>query len=586
MPDSSGGSFSQDSRVLVIRAGQAFVVDAATGDPIREFGPVESMPAVSSDWRWAVTAGGGRIAVFDIATGVARWERPLTPSLILNVAISEDDRRIAVTQNAVHTGRHVDATHVKLFDAVTGDLERSVACEGGLGRLFFITWAAVAQSPDLHRLLATSQWLRLFSTVDGRRLFQIGLAPGQDFGVEALFSPDGGYIAVNAAPGEESANERAVAVLNAETGATVWQDTTDQVLGIAYSPDGALIAAGGKADSGGGFVRVYETGPEVSRHVHAGPVTRVAINTLGMRLAATTSNATASVFHADSGDLMLERPQPGRLTSIRFSPDGQSFVTGGTQGLRLYDTVSGVPVWKLELGVVNNLAIGGDSGEFIAAACEDKTARVVRRVDGEQLWKRMHQSAVSHVVFSSDSQWVATGAGRTTRILDGATGAEHHRIDHDGIVHALAFSPTGPLLAVASQDGVVRMIAAPSGEQRQPIGHPTSVTTLAFSPDGTQLATGGGDRVVRVFGLAEDPPILLDQLTYDAPLTMVRFNPATGQLAIVSENATLRIIDVATGEERRRLRHPAPVRDIAFSRDGELVVTACDDTAARIFRAR
>ena len=52
---------------------------------------------------------------------------------------------------------------------------------------------------------------------------------------------------------------------------------------------------------------------------------------------------------------------------------------------------------------------------------------------------------------SRDGTWVATGClDLFTRILDAATGGETFRCQHDGWVRALAFAPTGSILATGA----------------------------------------------------------------------------------------------------------------------------------------
>jgi len=54
---------------------------------------------------------------------------------------------------------------------------------------------------------------------------------------------------------------------------------------------------------------------------------------------------------------------------------------------------------------------------------------------------------------------------------------------------------------------------------------------------------------------------------------------------VVTENDLVRVIDPRTGAEAYRLIHPAAVHAIAFTGDGTLIVTACDDKVARVFPA-
>jgi WD40 repeat protein len=160
---------------------------------------------------------------------------------------------------------------------------------------------------------------------------------------------------------------------------TVWEATSgDKIYDFAYSGDGRRLATAWWLSGGGGAVRVYDTGLEVSRRVHAGPVMQVAMTMTGMRLVATTSAGTdqwATVFHADSGEALLQKPIPGVLTSIAFTPDGDCFATAGDPVVRLFTTVSGLLRWLIHPQTVHDAVFSAD-GSLIATACDDDIARV------------------------------------------------------------------------------------------------------------------------------------------------------------------------------------------------------------------
>ena len=84
------------------------------------------------------------------------------------------------------------------------------------------------------------------------------------------------------------------------------------------------------------------------------------------------------------------------------------------------------------------------------------------------------------------------------------------RLDHDGPVYAVAFSPDGAWVATASEDGTARVFEAATGAEVARLDHDGAVMAVAFSPDGARVATAsddvfGGGGSARVFEAATGP---------------------------------------------------------------------------------
>ena len=90
-------------------------------------------------------------------------------------------------------------------------------------------------------------------------------------------------------------------------------------------------------------------------------------------------------------------------------------------------------------------------------------------------------------------------------MFDAATGAEISRLDHDGAVNAVAFSPTAPgSPPAATIDGSARVFDAATGAEISRLDHDGAVNAVAFSPTAPgsppAAATIGGS--ARVFDAA------------------------------------------------------------------------------------
>ena len=223
-----------------------------------------------------------------------------------------------------------------------------------------------------------------------------------------------------------------------------------------------------------------------------------------------------------------------------------------------------------------------------------------------------HTDGVLSVPFSPDGRQLLSGSyDNTARLWDIATGNELQAFKgHSWWVWAAEFSPDGNRIT-AGQDGKAIVWegarearrGSESASSRPPApspyvqlteftGHDGAVYTAAFSPDGKLVVTGGYDKLVMIWNPDEVQPVDIKRLDgqpdakpnylrlagHDGPVRSVAFSP-NGQLVLSgSEDNTIRVWDVATGETVNALRgHGSSVRACAFSPDGQLVLSGGDD---------
>ena len=144
-------------------------------------------------------------------------------------------------------------------------------------------------------------------------------------------------------------------------------------------------------------------------------------------------------------------------------------------------------------------------------------------------------------------------------------------------VRAVAFSPSGKLLASGSADATARIWDAWTGSPKLVLeGHAGKVNTVAFTPDGSRLVTGSDDYTVRVWDTAggEVVNVLQDS---GHPIRSLVIDP-TGELLIGgSEDGLLRIWELRSGNLVRLLGAEddhVPILSLSSSSDGHRVLAS------------
>lgn len=261
------------------------------------------------------------------------------------------------------------------------------------------------------------------------------------------------------------------------------------------------------------------------RFREANSITAAALSPDGQRLAVCAGNQVVRVLDAATG-AELRRFALGeylRTPQLLFTPDGKHLVTGGYNGVNLWDAGTG----RLVSQVLNPARDGRDGAIHLSA--DGKTVAVGSQYDNGSVKvldlpakavvttiKPVHNSTVQGAM-SPDGGLVAVwgqhynrGAGddgttaRTVQICDAKTGVEKVKLVTDlaVLIQTVRFSPDGTKVAAAGNGSVQLWDVATAKVERRFAGRTGQGKHLAFSPDGKHLAAAGDDGSVQVWETA------------------------------------------------------------------------------------
>jgi WD40 repeat protein/serine/threonine protein kinase len=315
---------------------------------------------------------------------------------------------------------------------------------------------------------------------------------------------------------------------------------------------------------------------------------------------AVSADGAALVSANRDGRLRLWKVSPGareaRLlgaadfpggTALAFSPAGQRVAVGDSAGhISLWDLAKARAAGEMDLlhGPVASLAFSRD-GKLLAAAGHEENAYLFELTHGDRVAMEGHTDPVNCVAFSPDGAEAATGsADGSVRLWSAPAGQSRRVLSAAGMgpVLSVAYSPDGKLIAAAGEDKLIRIWEVKTGRVLHRLeGSPEAILSIAFSPHGSILASAGRDQAIRIWRV-DSGKLRSSWSGHGARVWSIAFAPDGETLASASADGTIRLWDVATGRQVAQLDRSPEARALAFSSDGQSLVSTGQQPALHL----
>lgn len=290
-------------------------------------------------------------------------------------------------------------------------------------------------------------------------------------------------------------------------------------------------------------------------------------------------------------------PVKSSINAMAVSPDGNLIALAKFGEVELVSAKDGALVRKLtgHRGRVNAVAFSKEGTRLVSGAGEPALigeAKLWDVASGKALRTyRGHKDCLYAVAISPDGQMIATGGyDQSIKLWSPEKDESIRSLDgHNGAIFALDFRHDSQVLASASDDRTVKLWNPATGERLDTLSQSTKeLYTLSFAPDGKRLAAAGVDNRIRVWGISDTAkegtnPLVFSQFAHEAAVLRIAYSIDGQTLVSSAEDRLVKVWNAGNMTIRATLpAQPDWVSGVALlPQSNEVIVSRLDGDTAR-----
>lgn len=262
-----------------------------------------------------------------------------------------------------------------------------------------------------------------------------------------------------------------------------------------------------------------------------------------------------------------------------------------------------IPLWRRVADVSNRMRavetaeISPDGNLAASGGKFGYSVMLWRIADGQLIWEGKHDSEVECLTFSPNGQRIASGGEDFyVRIWDVKTGAEMYSWEHDSGLDGITWSHDGKIIASGSEAGDAFLWDATTYQLLGKIKAGSTINSLDFTKDDKYLVVGGnnqyphpetGKTVYDGFAKlidVEQQKVIRDYVGMNGSVKSVRLSMDEKYIATGAFDSTACVFNYETGELLHRFREPLRVEAIAFTPDGQYLLSGGHNLYISVYR--